>query len=55
MELEVALRIVSGSADLDVTYLQLFLFVWHSFTVETRRALLNQCVRAVMRAAQARE
>jgi len=41
--------------DLDVTYLQLFLFVWHSFTVETRRALLNQCVRAIMRAAQARE
>ena len=42
-------------ADMDVAYLQLLLFVWHSFTVETRKALLIQCAHTVMKAAQARE
>ena len=42
-------------ADMDVAYLQLLLFVWHSFTVETRKTLLIQCAHSVMKAAQAKE
>ena len=39
-------------SDLDVTHLQLLLFVWHSFTIVTRNKLLQQCVSAVIKVAE---
>ena len=39
-------------SDLDVTHLQLLLFVWHNFSLDTRKKLLLQCVTAVVKVAE---
>ena len=41
--------------DVDVSCLQLLLFVWHSFTALTRASLLTQCAHAVIKAGRAKE
>ena len=41
--------------DLDVTHLQLLLFVWHNFSPDTRRMLLLQCVRAAIHVAEEKQ
>ena len=41
--------------DLSAPHMQLMLFVWHSFSVETRRVLLSQCAQAVVTVAKANE
>lgn len=41
--------------DLDVTHLQLMLFVWHSFSFETRASLLTSCAQAVVKAGMAKQ
>ena len=43
------------SPDLDVSYLQLMLLVWHSFSSETRKSLLIQAAHAVIHTAKAKE
>lgn len=44
----------SPPPDLDVTHLQLMLFVWHSFSFETRASLLTTCAQAVVKAGNAK-
>ncbi len=41
--------------DFDVTYLQLFLLVWHNFPSPVRKELLVLCAHIIIRVADARQ
>ena len=45
----------SSAVDVGAPHMQLMLFVWHSFSPETRRVLLTQCAHSVVAVAKANE